>query len=219
MLPLAGATPASGPTSALQLALLLSLVTLAPAIILTCTSFARFLVVFSMLKNGLGTPGAPPNQVLVGLALFLTMFVMAPVGQTLYDGALQPYLRGALDEKAALAAATPPLRAFLLKRTRATDLGLFYEVSRQPRPRTTADVPLRIAIPAFVLSELRTGFEMGLVILLPFLVIDLVVAIILSALGMVMLPPSVIATPAKLLVFLAVDGWALVTRSLVEGAL
>jgi flagellar biosynthetic protein FliP len=171
-----------------------------------------------MLKTGLGTPGAPPSQVLVGMALFMTAFVMAPVASQVCDRALKPYLAGKLDEHAAIDAAAPPLRGFLLRRTRQSDLALFYDVSGAPRPRTADDVPLRIAVPAFVLSELRTAFEMGLVVLLPFLVVDLLVASVLSSLGFVMLPPAVISLPAKLLVFVAVDGWHLLVKSLLKGA-
>ncbi len=206
------------PTGAVPLALMLSLVSLLPAIVLTCTTFARFVIVFSLLKTGLGTPGVPPNQVLVGLALFMTMFVMAPVAGQVYERAAQPYFAGKLDEAGALDAATPPLRKFLLAHTRQRDLALFYEVAHAPRPRRAEDVPLRIAVPSFALSELRTGFEMGLIVLLPFLVIDLLAATVLSSLGMVMLPPSLVSLPLKLLVFLAADGWHLVVRSLLRGA-
>lgn len=212
-------TSAPTPSSALGLAILLSLVSLGPALILTCTTFARFIVVFSLVKSGMGTPGAPPNQVLVGLALFMTIFVMAPWGNKIYDNALGPYMAGKMDERTALAAATPTMLEFLVPRTRQADLQLFYEMSDAPRPASLHDVPLRIAIPAFVLSELRTGLEMGLIMLLPFLVIDLVVAIVLSSLGMVMMPPAVVALPLKLLLFIAVDGWHLVVRALMKGVM
>ena len=204
---------------ALQLAMMLTLVSLAPALVLSCTCFARFVVVFSMLKTGLGAGAAPPTQVLVGLALFMTGFVMAPVAAKVHSEALAPYLAGQLSESAAIEAATPTLRTFLLQRTRQKDLSLFYEVSDAPRPASEADVPLQIAVPAFGISELRTAFEMGFLILLPFLVIDLVVASVLSALGMVMLPPSTVALPVKLLVFISVDGWHLIVRSLLAGAI
>jgi flagellar biosynthetic protein FliP len=205
------------PTSAVQLAIVLSLATLAPAIVLSCTCFARFAVVFGFLKTGLGTQGAPPSQVLVGLALFMTLFVMAPVANQVNDAALRPYLAGKLDEGGAVAAATPPLRGFLLAHTRQEDLELFYEASNTSRPSTAEDVPLKIAIPSFVVSELHTAFQMGLLILLPFLVIDLVVATTLSSMGMVMLPPASISLPVKLLVFVTVDGWHLVVASLLRG--
>ncbi len=207
------------PSSAMQLAVSLSLVSLLPALVLTCTTFARFIIVFSMLKTGLGTPGVPPNQVLVGLALFMTMFVMAPVADAVYQRAAVPYFAGQLDEKGALEAATPPLRNFLLSHTRQSDLEVFFEAAHAPRPASAADVPLRIAVPAFSLSELRTACEMGLMILLPFLVIDLVVAMVLSSVGMMMMPPSVVSLPIKLLMFIAVDGWQLVVRSLLHGVM
>jgi flagellar biosynthetic protein FliP len=209
----------ASPASAVQMVVVLAIASLLPAIILTCTCFARFLVVFSFLKNGLGTQGAPPNQILVGLALFMTMFVMAPVATKLHEQALKPYLDGKMNETAAIDAAGPVLKDFLLPRTRQEDLSLFYEVSNAPRPTTAEDVPLRIAIPAFVLTELRTAFMMGLAVLLPFLVIDLIVATVLSSLGMVMLPPVLVSLPVKLLIFVAVDGWHLLVGSLLRGVM
>jgi flagellar biosynthetic protein FliP len=195
---------------------ILALASLAPAIVLTCTCFARFVIVFSFLKSGLGTQGAPPSQILVGLALFMTCFAMAPTMTRVNADAVEPYMAGQIDEKVALEKATPAVRAFLLAHTRQEDLSLFYEVSNAPRPTSAADVPLRIAVPAFALSELRTAFQMGLVILLPFLVIDLLVAVVLTSLGMMMMPPVVVALPIKLLVFVAVDGWRLVVSSLLR---
>jgi flagellar biosynthetic protein FliP len=215
---LAEVAPTTSQGSVLQLALVISLVSLAPAIILACTTFARFVIVMSFLKTGLGAGAAPPSQVLVGLALFMTAFVMGPVATTIHSEALTPYLAGQIDEAQALERATPPLRAFLLERTREKDLALFYEVADAAQPATPDDVPLRIAIPAFAVSELGTAFRLGFLVLLPFLVVDLVVAAVLSALGMVMLPPSVVALPLKLLVFVSVDGWHLMVRSLLAGA-
>lgn len=208
----------TGPTSALTMIAVLTIATLLPALVLSSTCFVRFVVVLGFVRTGLSTPSAPPNQVLIGLALFMTLFVSAPVASDIYDRAGRDYLAGKIDEGQALEAATPPLRRFLLSRTRERDLALFYEVSDAPRPKTADDVPLRIAVPAFVVSELRTGFELGLGVLLPFMVIDLVVATILTALGMVMVPPQVLSVPVKLLVFLAIDGWHLVVRSLLAGA-
>ena len=215
----ATAAVSATPSSGVQMAIVLSLATLLPGVVLCCTCFARFIVVFSMLKTGLGTQSAPPHQVLVGLALFMTMFVMAPVADAVYSQSLKPYLAGKLDEEHALDAATPPLRKFLLRHTRQQDLALFFDAAHVARPRTQADVPLRVAVPAFAVSELRTAFSMGLVVLLPFLVIDLIVAAVLSALGLVMLPPTVISLPVKLLVFVAADGWHLIVASLIKGAL
>jgi flagellar biosynthetic protein FliP len=178
----------------------------------------RFIVVLGFVRTGIGTPAAPPNQVLVGLALFMSVFVSAPVATQIYDRAGRGYLAGQLDEGQALDAATPPLRSFLLHHTTESDLALFYEVASAPRPATIEEVPLKIAIPAFLLSELRLAFKIGLTILLPFLVIDLVAATILTSLGMVMVPPQVIALPIKLLVFVMIDGWRLVVESLLRGA-
>ncbi len=208
-----------GPVSALTMVGVLTLATLIPAAVLACTCFVRFVVVLGFVRTGLATPAAPPNQVLVGLALFMTIFVSAPVATEMYERAGKPYLAGQMDEAAAFEAASPPLRRFLLERTREEDLSLFYEVARAERPTTADDVPLRIAIPAFIVSELRTAFEIGLAVLLPFLVIDLAIASILTALGMVMVPPQVVALPVKLLVFLAIDGWRLVVESLLRGAI
>lgn len=203
---------------AVGMVVLLTVVTLLPAIVLSCTCFVRFVVVLGFVRTGLGTPSAPPNQVLVGLALFMAVFVSAPVAMDMYDRAGKPYTDGQMTEAQALEAATPPLRDFLLARTTESDLELFYAVSNKPRPTSAADVPLRIAIPAFIVSELRTAFEIGLTILLPFLVIDLIAAAVLTALGMVMVPPSIVALPLKLLVFVMIDGWHLVVESLLRGA-
>ena len=203
---------------AVAMVVVLSVVTLLPAIVLSCTCFIRFIVVFGFVRTGLGTPSAPPNQVLVGLSLFMAIFISAPVAMNMYEAGGRDYLAGKLDERGAIEAATPALREFLLKRTAEQDLELFYEVSSNPRPVTAADIPLRVLIPAFMVSELRTAFQIGLTILLPFLVIDLVAATILTALGMVMVPPQVVALPIKLLVFVLIDGWHLVVQSLLRGA-
>ena len=205
----------SGPVGMI---VLLTLVTLLPAIILSCTSFVRFIVVLGFVRTGLGTPAAPPNQVLVGLALFMTVFVSAPVAMDMYNAGGKQYFAGQMDEKQALEAALPPLRKFLIAHTGDADLELFLEVSStHQRPATIEEVPLRALIPAFILSELRTAFKIGLTILLPFLVIDLVAATVLTSLGMVMVPPSVVALPAKLLVFVMIDGWHVVVESLLRG--
>ena len=207
-----------GPGGAVAMIVLLTIVTLLPAIILSCTCFVRFVVVFGFVRTGLGTPSAPPNQVLVGLSLFMAIFISAPVAIDMYEAGGKAYLAGKLDESQAIEAATPPLRNFLLKRTSEADLELFYEVSDHARPASASEVPLRILIPAFIVSELRTAFQIGLTILLPFLVIDLVAASILTSLGMVMVPPQVVALPIKLLVFVMIDGWHLVVQSLLHGA-
>ncbi|HEY4243340.1 MAG TPA: flagellar type III secretion system pore protein FliP [Kofleriaceae bacterium] len=208
-----------GGLGAVGMIAVLTLVTLLPAIVLSCTCFVRFIVVLGFVRTGLGTASAPPNQVLVGLALFMAVFVSAPVGVDIYEHAAKPYLAGTLDESQALDAATPPLRHFLLAHTSESDLSLFYEVANAPRPTTAEDVPLKIAIPAFILAELRRAFQIGLTILLPFLVIDLVAATILTGLGMVMVPPQIVSLPVKLLVFVLIDGWHLVIQSLLRGAM
>ena len=206
-------------TSAVQIIVIMAVASLIPAIVLTCTCFARFLIVFSFLKSGLGTQSAPPSQVLVGLALFMTAFVMAPVVSEVHERAAAPYMAGQMTESEAVDAASPAIKRFLLPHTREEDLALFYDHARLPRPSSADEVPLRIAVPAFVLSELRTAFQMGLVVLLPFLIIDLVMAVVLSSLGMVMLPPTLVSLPVKLLVFVAADGWHLLVSSLLEGAM
>lgn len=206
------------PGGAVAMIVVLTLVTLLPAIILSCTCFVRFIVVFGFLRTGLGTPSAPPNQVLVGLSLFMAIFISAPVAMDMYDAGGKDYLAGKIDEKQAMEAAAPALKAWLIKRTAEQDLELFYEVSSAQRPTNIDDIPLRIAIPAFMVSELRTAFTIGLTILLPFLVIDLVCATVLTALGMVMVPPQVVALPLKLLIFVMIDGWHLIVQSLLHGA-
>jgi flagellar biosynthetic protein FliP len=203
---------------AVGMIVVLTLVTLLPAIVLSCTCFVRFIVVFGFLRTGLGTPSAPPNQVLVGLSLFMAIFVSAPVGIDMYNRGGKAYLAGQMNESQAIDAATPPLREFLLHRTTEPDLELFYGASNLPRPASAEEVPLRIAIPAFIIAELRRSFEIGLTILLPFLVIDLIAAAVLTSLGMVMVPPSVVALPLKLLVFVMIDGWHLLVESLLRGA-
>jgi len=209
----------AGPLGAVGMLVILTLVTLLPAIILSCTNFVRFVVVLGFVRTGIGTQSAPPNQVLVGMALFMTVFVSAPVAMDMYDAGGRAYMDGKMTEKEAFAAATPPLRKFLVSHTNESDLSLFYEVSGAERPTTVDEVPLRIAIPAFILSELRTAFKIGLTILLPFLVIDLVSATILTSLGMVMVPPQTVALPIKLLVFVMIDGWHLIVESLLRGAM
>jgi flagellar biosynthetic protein FliP len=208
----------AGPLGAVGMVLVLTAVTLLPALVLSCTCFVRFVVVLGFVRTGLGTPAAPPNQVLVGLALFMTIFISAPVAMDMYEKGGAAYLAGEMSASEAYDKMAPPLRHFLLERTTDEDLQLFYEASNAPQPTTADDVPLRIAIPAFILSELRTAFQIGLTILLPFLVIDLVAASVLSALGMVMVPPQVVALPMKLLVFVVIDGWHLIVESLLRGA-
>lgn len=212
-----GITAADGPADVavtLQIIALLTVLTLAPAIIVMLTSFTRIIVVLSFVRSALALQQMPPNQVLIGLALFLTMFTMAPTWQAVYDDGLGPYLAGELTETETLARVNEPIRDFMLQHTREQDLGLFIEISGAERPDTPADVPTMTLIPAFIISELRTAFQLGFILFIPFLVIDMVVASTLMSMGMLMLPPVMISLPFKVLLFVMVDGWHLITRSL-----
>ncbi len=194
---------------------LLTLLALAPAVILCTTSFTRILVVLSFLRQAIGTHSAPPGQVVVLLSLMLTGVVMAPIAARVDEVAIRPYLDGSLPEEEALEAAKGPIREFLLRQTRENDLELFYRMTRTPAPQTQADVAMHLLVPAFLISELCTAFEMGFLLFLPFVLIEIVVASILSSMGMVMLPPTIVSMPLKLLLFVAVDGWSLLAQSLV----
>jgi flagellar biosynthetic protein FliP len=180
------------------------------------TSFTRFVVVLSLLRSAIGIPQLPPNQVLLGLSLFLTLFVMSPVINKVNDEAIQPYLAGTIEADAAISAGSAPLRRFMLSQTREADLQLFLDLSDRGRPETVEDIPTEVLLPAFVTSELKTAFTMGFLLFVPFLVIDLVVASALMAMGMVMVSPTQIALPFKLLLFVLVDGWVLIVTSLVR---
>jgi flagellar biosynthetic protein FliP len=199
-----------------KLLVLLSILTLAPAFIMMVTSFTRIIVVLSLLRGAIGTPTAPPNQVLVGLALFLTFFIMSPVYVQINDNAIKPYLNDQLTQDQAFAEAYKPLRTFMLKQTREKDLALFMSISKSDQPRNQEDVSLSVLAPAFAISELKTAFQMGFLLYVPFLVIDIIVASTLMSMGMFMLPPVMIALPFKILLFVMVDGWYLVVKSLVE---
>lgn len=204
-------------STSLQLLALITVLSLAPSILIMMTSFTRIIIVLGFVRNALGTPSMPPNQVMVGIALFLSLFVMAPTLTAINDQSLQPLLNHKIDQGTALKRAEQPIRDFMFKQVDQKDLSLFTELSKRGRPRTRADVPTRILIPAFVLSELKTAFEIGFLILIPFLVIDMVVASTVMSMGMVMLPPVVISLPFKILLFVLVDGWHLVSESLVRG--
>jgi flagellar biosynthetic protein FliP len=206
----------TGMAPQLKILAALGLLSLLPAIVLTMTSFTRAVVVLSFVRQGLGTQQAPPNQVIVGLALFLTTFTMAPIGSAIFHDAYEPYAAGTIGETEALARAVPPIRSFMLRQTREADLALFYQAADAPLPTSEADVGLRMCVPAFVVSELTTAFQMGVLILLPFLVIDLAVSSILMSLGMMMVPPASISLPMKLLLFVIVDGWHMVVGSLLR---
>jgi flagellar biosynthetic protein FliP len=209
--------PAGGPkqvSSGVQLLVLLTVLSLAPSILVMTTSFARIVIVLSLLRNAIGTPQIPPNQVMIGLALVMTFFIMSPVYTQIDQQAIQPYLSGNMDQANAFKKASGPLRDFMFKQTRDKDLELFISMSGQNRPTTLEDIPTVVLLPAFVLSELRTAFIMGFAIYVPFLIIDLVISSILLAMGMMMLPPSLISLPFKILLFVMVDGWYLIARSL-----
>ncbi len=205
-----------GLTPELLILAVLTLLSLLPAIVLTMTSFTRFVVVLSFVRQGLGTHQTPPNQVLVGMALFLTSFTMAPVMDRVVHDAYEPLSRGEITESVALDRGLAPLRAFMLRQTREEDLALFYDAAKLPLPKTEEEVPMRVAAPAFMVSELTTSFEMGILVLLPFLVIDLAVSSGLMSMGMMMVPPSNIALPLKLMIFVLVDGWNLLIGSLLR---
>jgi flagellar biosynthetic protein FliP len=199
----------------LQIILLVTVLGVAPAILLLCTSFTKIVVVLSLTRSALGTPAIPPNQVLIGLALFLSLFIMGPTVDQMQKQALQPYSAGKINATQAYQAATVPLREFMLKHTRDEELALMTKAADLPLPQTRANVDLRTLIPAFVLSELRGAFIIGFVIFVPFLVVDIVVSAILMSLGMVMLPPSLVSLPFKLLLFVLVDGWSLIVTTLI----
>jgi flagellar biosynthetic protein FliP len=201
-------------TLGVQLLLLLTVLSLVPAVLMMGTSFVRIAIVLSFARSAIGMPQMPPNQILLGLSLFLTVIVMAPVWSAVNDGALQPYLRNEMSLEQAYQRGAGPLREFMLKQTREKDLALFVSLSNLPQPNSADDLPPQVIIPAFMISELKTAFQMGFIILLPFLVIDMVVSSTLMAMGMMMLPPTMISLPFKVLLFVLADGWHLIVRSL-----
>jgi flagellar biosynthesis protein FliP len=200
----------------LQIVLLLTLISFLPAIIVTMTSFTRITIVFHFLRQALGTQEMPSNQILIGLSLFLTMFIMAPVATEINAAALEPAMAGKVSMTEALARGTPPLRTFMLKQTREADLALFMELGKVKKPPTAAGLPMTVVIPAYVISELKTGFQMGFFLFIPFLLIDLVVSTTLLSMGMMQLPPAMISLPFKVLLFVMIDGWNLVVGSIVR---
>ncbi|NLZ93491.1 MAG: flagellar type III secretion system pore protein FliP [Firmicutes bacterium] len=200
----------------LQLLILLTVLTLVPAILVLMTSFTRIVVVLSFMRSALATQQTPPNQVLIGLALLLTIFIMSPVYDDIKTTAVEPYLNEEISQSEALELGAEPLREFMFRHTREKDLALFLNIAKVPRPETRADVPLNALIPAFVISELKTAFQMGFMLFIPFLIVDMVVASTLMSMGMFMLPPVMISLPFKLLLFVMVDGWHLVIKSVVE---
>ncbi|MBM4284341.1 MAG: flagellar type III secretion system pore protein FliP [Deltaproteobacteria bacterium] len=201
----------------LQLVLVLTALSLAPALIIMVTSFTRLVVVFSFLRHALGTQQMPPNQILIALSLFLTLFIMAPVWQEIQEKAVTPYVNRQISGEEAAQRGLKPLKDFMLRQTRENDLALFVSISKTPRPRTAQDLPIATVVPAFMISELRTAFEIGFLLYLPFLIIDMVVASVLLSMGMMMLPPVMISLVFKVLLFVLVDGWNLLVGSLVRG--
>jgi flagellar biosynthesis protein FliP len=201
----------------IQLLLLLTVLSLAPAIIILTTSFTRLVIVFSMLRTAMGTHQSPPTQVITGLALFLTLFIMHPVFSTINEDALQPYMTGEITQQTAMERASGPMKAFMLAQTREKDLLLFMDMARVDTYPTLEDMPFHVLVPAFVISELRIAFQIGFMIFLPFLIVDLIVASVLMSMGMMMLPPVMISLPLKLLLFVLTDGWYLIVESVVLG--
>ncbi len=203
----------------LQIVVFLTLLSFIPAVLVIMTSFTRIAIVFHFLRQALGTGEMPSNQMLVGLTLFLTFFIMAPVGERIHALAVQPAIAGEIDVTEAINRGTPPLREFMLKQTREADLALFVELGKLPRPATPNDLPMRVVVPAFAISELKTGFQMGFFLFVPFLLIDLVVSTTLLSMGMLQLPPAMISLPFKVLLFVLIDGWNLLVASLVKSFL
>lgn len=199
----------------LQILFTLTVLTLAPSILIMMTSFTRIVIVLSFLRSAMATQQMPPNQVLIGLAMFLTFFTMSPYFEQVNNNALQPLLQGRITQEAALTAGLKPMREFMFKQTRENDLALFVNLSEGPRPNGPEDVGTMVLIPSFIISELKTAFQIGFLIYIPFIVIDMVVASTLMSMGMMMVPPVMISLPFKLLLFILVDGWHLIIRSLV----
>ncbi len=201
----------------LQIILLLTVLSLAPALLIMVTSFTRVMIVFSFLRQALGTQQAPPTQVMIGLAVFLTIFIMAPVWQDINTNALQPYLDQQISQGEAYQKAMEPLRLFMFKQTREKDLGLFMKMANLSKPEDFEDVPTQVLIPSFIISEFRIAFQIGFLLFIPFLMLDMIVASVLMSMGMMMLPPISISLPFKLLLFVLVDGWYLIVESIITG--
>jgi flagellar biosynthetic protein FliP len=203
-------------SASLKIVFLMTALSFVPAMILTMTSFTRIAVVLGMVRTALGTASLPPNTVITGLALFLTISIMQPVYTEMYNEGLRPYLDGTMGDKEALEKGFAPLKRFLVKHSRDKDLALFLEITKSPIPEDENDVPFTVAVPAFILSELKVAFQIGFLIMLPFLVLDMVVSSVLTSMSMITLPPVVISMPLKLMLFVVVDGWHLIVASLVQ---
>ncbi len=208
-------TPGQQFSSGLELVLLLTIITLVPTLLLMMTSFTRIIIVLGFIRTALGVPQLPPNQVLLGLALFMTIFVMAPVWTEINEEAIQPLQAGEITQGEAVDRGAEPLREFMFEQTRERDIALFMQMGQLDRPQSEADVPTWVLIPAYVISELKTAFQMGFLIFIPFLIIDLIVSSTLMSMGMMMLPPVIVSLPFKILLFVMVDGWDLIVKSLV----
>jgi flagellar biosynthetic protein FliP len=211
-----GGQSSDGFSLPLRIVVFLTLLAFIPAILISMTAFVRIIVVVHFLRQAIGTQQAPNNQILIGLAMFLTLFVMGPVWDQVYQQSVLPFEAGQLNEFEALGKAETPVKEFMLRQVREEDLALFIRIGKLPRPNTREDLPLRVVVPAFMISELKTAFNIGFVLFLPFLVIDMVISAVLLAMGMLQLPPVMISTPFKILLFILVDGWNLVVGSLVE---
>ncbi|MDP3512002.1 MAG: flagellar type III secretion system pore protein FliP [Sulfuritalea sp.] len=218
-MPAVTSTPAAGGgvqwSLSIQTLLLLTSLSFLPALVLMMTSFTRIIIVFSLLRHAMGTQTSPPNQVMVGLALFLTFFIMAPVGDRIYAEAYLPLSENRISFQQALEKGAVPLRAFMMKQVRDADLATFTKIAKQPVPASADDIPMRVLIPAFVTSELKTAFQIGFIIFIPFLIIDMIVASVLMSMGMMMMSPVIVALPFKVMLFVLVDGWNLLIGSLV----
>ena len=200
----------------LEIFAILTILSLAPAILIMLTSFTRIVIVLAILKQAMGTHGVPPNQIIVGIALFLTFFIMSPVYENINENAIKPYLNEEISQKEALDNAIKPIRAFMLKQTRKDDIGLLISISKIEKPVNADAIPTSVLIPSFVISELKTAFQIGFVLFIPFLIIDMVVSSVLLSMGMMMLPPIMISLPFKLILFVLVDGWNLIIGSIVK---
>ena len=203
-------------SSSLKIVLLFTVITLLPSILMLMTAFTRLIISFHFLRQAMGVQGVPPNQVLIGIALFLTIFIMSPVGMKINKMAIQPYNAGKITEMEALKLSSGPIKEFMLKQTRQKDLALFYKLSKLDRPKNKKDVSLVVLIPAFIISELKTAFQIGFLLYIPFLIVDMVVASILVSLGMIFLPPIMVSLPFKLVLFILADGWFLLVGSLLK---
>ncbi|HEY1366274.1 MAG TPA: flagellar type III secretion system pore protein FliP [Gaiellaceae bacterium] len=209
------ATTATGTSTPVQILLLMTLLSVLPGLLLVTTGFTRILIVLGFVRNALGTQSMPPNQVLVGIAFFLSLFVMSPTLTKVNNEAIKPYRAHEITQSQAMERGMEPIRTFMFNQTRDSDLALFVKLAHEDRPKTRADVPTHVLIPAFVISELKTAFQIGFLIYLPFLIIDMIVSATLMSMGMMMLPPVLISLPFKILLFVLVDGWHLVAQSLV----